>query len=199
MDLEDAGDQCKNILGFVQNAYYTVPSYIDNSGNSTMLTNYAITSTLATITAFNTSTNISLYNNNNALMPNNNGTSGLFRINIDLGIGYTFAFSYLEFSDYNLRYIYMVQTLLQVIMIYHLVVERQIAILFCWFRLQLLIYIQQIQPIYIDIFMYLLTTHHVQFNALDFLLVQSQLQILFQVLIIVLIQTLQVVIQESKI
>ena len=59
--------------GIVQNAYYTVPSYIDNSGNSTMLTNYAVTSTLATITAFNTSTNISLYNASNFLYPYNNG------------------------------------------------------------------------------------------------------------------------------
>ena len=52
--------------GVVQNAYYTVPCYIDNSGNSTMFTNYAVTSTQPTIIAFNTSTNISLYNNNNA-------------------------------------------------------------------------------------------------------------------------------------
>ena len=41
--------------GIAQNAYYTVPSYIDNSSSSTMLSNVAITNNNVSITAFNTS------------------------------------------------------------------------------------------------------------------------------------------------
>ena len=41
--------------GIAQNTYYTVPSYIDNSSSSTMLSNVAITNNNVSITTFNTS------------------------------------------------------------------------------------------------------------------------------------------------
>ena len=74
--------------GIAQNAYFTVPSYIDNSSGSTMLTNYSLSSSVLNISAFTTNSS-GITNNGTGLVDNAGWLSNPLRVNVDFGTSHT--------------------------------------------------------------------------------------------------------------
>ena len=74
--------------GIAQNTYYIVPSYIDNSSGSYMLSNVAITNNNVSITAFNTSVYQVNHGNSGSYISYNSANYITNRININFSTSY---------------------------------------------------------------------------------------------------------------